>query len=198
MKFKGLLSIIICMIVATSHYGQSFNLVNNGGVISMKKSDVLVITIPEIIENSTDFGCDFIQYTGKIESIFRDSVLMNVEKERLYFCDKENSSETVFDFTKESKLRMIAQDDIFRVENMKKSKRRKTISTIGAILFFGGALTTANALIFSKEGHKQNLVLAGVIEMGVGLTITSFARRKRYYFKKDRDPWRFSESVDSM
>lgn len=178
-------------------FGQEISIVNSNTLKEIQKSDILEITLGEFDakrKRQRDC-CNFTELIGSIESISADSVIINTTNLRIRSSLGDTSKELIYDWEDESRRKSILKNDILYLTRYKSSQGKKVktiLSFAGGVLIVGGAITTLNALLISKNDNRKNHLAVGGLEMGLGVVLGMASAKKRHYFKT-MDPWSFSK-----
>lgn len=86
-----------------------------------------------------------------------------------------------------------AVEDMVGLKHFKSEKAQKHKSAfgiVGGIMMFTGAITALNAFLAKDFSNREDLLIAGVILIGTGLTFGLMGSTKNYYFRDKEEVWK--------
>jgi len=137
--------------------------------------------------------CDYIKFTGTYISSTTDSIKFDFTKSIIHQDLNSLSAEYLFEYINDEPFKVIAKDDIVYITNFKsqdKRKFKKNMQVVGAALMLGGLVTTANSLLIA-DNNKDKLIVTGLAQFTIGITLGVSSNERRKMFKATNDPWRF-------
>lgn len=195
MNQKKTILTILTSFLMVACYGQTMNFSNSSKSKTIKQSDIVEVILDEIEEEQEVGCCDYTMMFGNIVSVNKDSILMNVNEYSLHTKSKLSNHVMIFDWEEGPQLLSVSKKAIAYLsiyKSKKKVKTKENLSLIGGLLIVGGTLTAVNTLLVGDKGHKKNLLIAGGVQVGLGLTLAiASGSKKKYYFKGTGDPWKF-------
>jgi hypothetical protein len=148
-------------------------------------------TVTLLLEESyqdTNLVYKQIETIGKIESLRRDTVVMNIEKENIAEQSRlEKERWTTNNYRQ--KMKMIPVHDILYIKL--RTPVRKLSYTTSQVLMAAGILAVVISPIAgagmapgAKAAAKDRMVTAGLISMGAAVPLFVFGRAKKYHISK--------------
>lgn len=195
MKTRITLSILLSLFLTTC-FSQGLKIVNSKKSKTIDSTNYVEIRLQDITDNKEQNCCSYTILEGSIQSVKNDSILILVSRLSDNNSTEDWSSINNYNWDQDNRLQAIHQKDVLYLsayKSKKGKKNRKRLTTLGGILFFGGAITAVNAFAIKNKQDRKNLRRIAAMEIGVGLALAISSRQKRHYFKKSDDPWRFVE-----
>ncbi len=189
MKYFLILLIIVSPVIG---HTQSIKISNSTSETLIRPTDFLEVGV-KINEDVN--CCDYIKFEGHLTRVFPDSLQFYFQKSTIW--QDLNSRTSLLEnpeYWSDTSLKTIAKSDIGYLTQYKSEKNRKfrdAFIGIGGLVAIGGALTGINALIFTDGESRNNLLIASVIQLGVGLTVGLSSSKRSMRFKEIEDPWQF-------
>ncbi|MEM1321376.1 MAG: hypothetical protein AAGG75_14065 [Bacteroidota bacterium] len=161
----------------------------------------LIKQFPENSYYELDFGdrdeqgricCNYGVITGYIRALGPDSIGVLLDSYTNYELPDSMPVRQAIVFKTPSRYQTFAKTDLLslqRFKNAKQRKRKENIQTLGGIIMFAGLVTLTNHLIVDEPANRNVLLIAGGIQVGVGIALVSIGRSKRYRFKGQKQNW---------
>ncbi|HMP28900.1 MAG TPA: hypothetical protein PKD85_04835 [Saprospiraceae bacterium] len=177
-------------------YGQGFELSNS---FLQKK---LILNSTSIVEISFTYEKEAIEtmgfnkgvLRGKINLINNDSLSLDINSIKFYKDEKATNLSSEYNWKVHNSPFELATKDIDYLHifsSERNLKRKNTLSTIGSIVFFCGALTSINALFIKDKESRQTVLLSAAAQVGLGMTLGFSQVKRKYKFKNGENSWTF-------
>lgn len=181
----------VLLVLSTVVFAQSVTITNGLKEKTFKPESQYTILFGE--QSEKENCCNSTVVEGSIKAVTKDSIEVLVSS----LVTRKVSDDFTIVNTNTSKagyLKTFAQKDIYNLSHYKskRSKKRKnSFIVMGSLLLFSGLVTTANYLAVKKDSSKKTLLYTGGLEVGLGIGILLFTKKKTYAFKKNTPNWYF-------
>lgn len=187
---KSTLLLLICF--AGFHvFGQGLTITSGNKVKNFKPGSWYEIVVKGDYKGAQP--CDQLLYQGVISRTSNDSLTLRLGSITVRSIVESKKIEHEVLFADQAALTSFAAEDILNLKHYKseKAQKRKNGFVIaGGILIFTGAATLLNALFVHDDVGRQNILISGGIQVGLGITFASMSGTKRYYFRDKEEVWK--------
>jgi len=136
--------------------------------------------------------CDRINYEGTFTRKSADSLEMQTGTVRVRNVIGSISVEHDYVYNAKA-LTTVATRDILYLKHYKSKKAAESKQSwwiVGTSLLLTGALTMLDFYIVDDKSSRNELLVYGGVQIGVGIAITALSSSKRYHFKEKETVWR--------
>jgi len=189
-----IITITILLLVYLSAFGQELKIINGTNSKLFKKGSLFEILTSECVKQKENKCCNCQELIGTITSVNKDSLTLKLSS----FTHKRevenfniNINDSFYSLTKTIDYK-IGKDEIYYLKNYKSSKnkkRKENLTVVGGLLMATGIFTALNALIVSEKNNKNNILISGGTQFGLGLCFVIFGNSKKYNFKNSKKIW---------
>ena len=186
------LTLLFFCFLSLNCFGQELKLLRGKDHKTFKEGSIFEVIIAENNASNDKRCCNYTELIGKITLINGDSLTLQLSSYTNKKTVENVKIEDVFYSQTGTIKATIAQNEIFYLRNFKsyKSKKRKEGFLIaGGLLLFTGAVTALNAFIVNDKSNKNNLLISGGIQIGLGLGFLISSDSKKYYLNNAEDTW---------
>jgi len=187
---KRLTPIFLCL-VSLNCFSQELRLSKGTDEKTFKKGSIFEIVISENNHSDDKVSCKSAELIGKIISISQDSLTLQLSTYKSNKIVENVEIEDVFQSKTGTIEATIAQREIIYLRNYKtlKHKKKKAGLAVGGLFLFTGAVTALNAFVVNDRNSKNNLLISGGAQFGLGVGFLIASNSKKYCLSNCEETW---------
>ena len=184
------LLLLALLFAATTCSGQQITITSGAKTKNFKPGSWYIIKTTDVPLSSQ--RSDRIYYAGTFTRKSADSLEMHTGTVKARNIVGDITVEQDYAFNAKA-LTTVAINDIRYLQQYKSKKAyesKKSWNIAGGILILTGALTALDFILVDDKESRNDLLIYGGIQIGVGITVAALSSSKKYYFKDRERIWR--------
>ena len=189
---KNSITIAAVCLIGLNSFGQGLRLTRGLETKEFKGNSVFEMVLAEEDPTRNRTYCDYLELVGTFKSVKGDSLFLQLSSLVDHRLIDDASIEQSLLFHSNVRNYPVSTNQIVFLKRYKSDKSRKArqkLGVAGGILLFTGAATALNALVVKGKSNKNNLLLSGGLQIGLGIGFGIASTAKKYYLKNRSDQW---------
>lgn len=175
-----------------SCFGQGLRLTRGLETKKFKENSVFEMVLAEEDPARNRTYCDYLELVGTFKSVKGDSLFLQLSSLVDHRLIDDASIEQSLLFDSNVRNYPVASNQIVylqRYKSLKRKKAKQNFGIAGGLLIFTGAATALNGFVVKGKSNKNNLLLSGALQIGLGISFGIASRSEKYYFKSRIENW---------
>lgn len=185
--------ILIALIRGTQLYSQDMTISNGSSQKTIPPGSYVEMWVKNPILLGTD-NCGNVSFKGILKSASRDSFAVQLEHYTNRLSCDHLKIEHILQTPRPNIMHKESNDDIYNIvyyKSKKHKKRNEIFQGIGYSAMLVGIATASSGLTWAKGESRDNLLIAGGTEFGLGLILGLIFTKKQHLFynKGNQTAW---------
>lgn len=175
---------LFCSMLSLNGFSQGLKLSKGGEKKVFKTGSIFKVVTIKYEGPDDEKCCDYEHFIGTITGISKDSLSFQLSEVVRTKTSENIDIQEVLQSENSSIPMVVSHKKILYIENYKSPKSMKTkdgFQIAGGLLLFTGVATALNAFLVHNKNSKNNLLISGGAQLGLGIGFLIMHNTKKYY-----------------